>query len=120
MPEASDCWSSGTLGKKYMTLDHATIPAKERIFAMNDKKIAFRLHVAKTDKIAEGIGVLHVCEEQNEMMSVMLDITRWPETPTGTIHMNDFWLTEREVELIRPSRESTSELECFDPRIPLS
>ena len=100
-----------------MNLDHTTIPAKAATFAMNEKRISFRLHVDKTDKNAEGIGILHVCEEENNHMSVMLDVTRWPETPTGTIRINEFWLTKPEVEFLRPSTNPEAEIECIDPRI---
>lgn len=101
-----------------MLLDHTLIECTSDRLALNKKRIAFRLRVSKTSKIAEGIGTLHICEDPDGKASCMLDITRWPEHTTGILRINEFWLTDEEMDLIRPSENSDAEIECIDPRIP--
>ena len=100
-----------------MNLDHTLILATPNRLALDGKHIAFRLPVAKTRRISQGIGILRVCDEGEGKAFCMLDVTRWPDTVTGALQINEFWFTDEEMDLIRPSQEQDAEIECIDLRI---
>lgn len=93
---------------------------------LNGKTIRFRVRSAQGDPpqpgIADGRGTLMVdfSYENEGMFEATIDVTIWPETPTGVVNIHRIPLDQRSVDCIRilPEPEGDVELECVDPALP--
>ncbi len=93
---------------------------------LNGKTIRFRVRSSQGDPsqpcIADGQGTLMVdfAYEKEGMFVATIDVTIWPETPTGVVNIHRIPLNQRSVDCIRilPQPEGDVELECVDPALP--
>lgn len=101
-----------------------TIPAPAE--KLNGKTIRFRVRSTRGDPPQEGIvdgqGILMVdnAYEKKGMFVATIDVTIWPETPTGTVQIHTIQLDQRSADCIRilPQPEGDVELECLDLALP--
>jgi hypothetical protein len=85
---------------------------------MEGKKIRFHLPVEKTRMKAEGNGTLHANEtEEEDKMEVSISVWQFPEAGVGEVKIKHFSLTQKEVDLLRPSSRPEFEIECIDPSL---
>ena len=94
--------------------------------SLNGKTIRFRVRSVRGDPpqegVADGRGTLMVDSsyEKDGMFVATIDVTIWPETPTGTVQIHTIPLDQRSVDCIRilPQPEDDVELECVDSSLP--